>query len=97
MPIQIDCFKAYDIRGKIPDQLNNDIAYRVGNATVEYLEAKSVVLGRDIRLWSEEMADAVAAGTYEVGSDVVDIGLSAGKLTSGATLRPSCIRSEMAL
>ena len=39
-------FKAYDIRGTVPDQLNADIAYRVGNATAEYLDAKRVVLGR---------------------------------------------------
>ena len=45
----IDCFKAYDVRGRIPDQLNSDIAYRIGNATAEYLDAKSIVLCRDIR------------------------------------------------
>jgi phosphomannomutase len=75
MPIQIDCFKAYDIRGQIPNQLNADIAYRIGNATVEYLDAKTLVLGRDIRLSSKELADAVAAGINDAGADVFDIGL----------------------
>ena len=50
MPIKITCFKAYDLRGQIPNELNADIAYRVGNATVEFLDAKRVVVGRDIRL-----------------------------------------------
>ena len=40
MPIKIDCFKAYDIRGQIPNQLNPDVAYRIGNATAKFLNAK---------------------------------------------------------
>ncbi len=52
MPIQIDCFKAYDIRGQIPHELNADIVYRIGNAMVKFLDAKRVVVGRDIRLSS---------------------------------------------
>ena len=58
MPITIDCFKAYDIRGQIPNQLNADVAYRIGNATVEFLHAKKIVLGPDIRLSSKELSDA---------------------------------------
>ena len=61
MTITIDCFKAYDVRGQIPNQLNADICYRIGNATASYLNAKTIVLGRDIRLSSEELAAAVAA------------------------------------
>jgi phosphomannomutase/phosphomannomutase/phosphoglucomutase len=71
----ITCFKAYDIRGRIPDELNEDVAYRVGNATAEYLDAKRVVLGRDIRHSSEELADAVARGLMDAGVEVLDIGL----------------------
>ena len=85
MPIQIDCFKAYDIRGKIPDQLNNDITYRVGNANVEYLKAKSVVLGWDIWLSSEEMANAVAAGIREAGADLLDNGLGGTEMVRFST------------
>jgi phosphomannomutase len=62
MTLKIECFKAYDIRGQIPNQINTDIAYRVGNATVEFLGARSMVLGRDMRLTSQEFADAVSVG-----------------------------------
>ena len=73
--MKINCFKAYDVRGRIPDELNPDIAYRIGNATAVYLEAKEVVLGHDIRRSSEELAAAVACGLTDAGADVLDIGL----------------------
>ncbi len=75
MALKIDCFKAYDIRGQVPNDLNTDIAYRVANATVEFLDAKTMVIGRDIRLTSAEFADAVAAGIQDAGADVIDIGI----------------------
>ena len=50
--MQITCFKAYDIRGRVPDQLNEDVAWRIGRATAEYLQAKTMVVGHDIRLSS---------------------------------------------
>jgi len=75
MSITIDCFKAYDIRGQIPNQLNPDVAYRIGNATVEYLGAKRLVVGRDIRLSSQELTDAVCRGITDAGAEVLDIGL----------------------
>ena len=71
MPITIDCFKAYDVRGRIPDQLNEDVAYRIANATAEFLDARKVVLGRDIRLSSAELADAVAADIGLGGTEMV--------------------------
>ncbi|MEX2495391.1 MAG: phosphomannomutase CpsG [Woeseia sp.] len=85
MSITISSFKAYDIRGQIPNELNTDIAYRIGNATVEYLQAKSMVLGRDIRLSSAEFADAVAAGMREAGADVIDIGVGGTEMVYFAT------------
>jgi phosphomannomutase/phosphomannomutase/phosphoglucomutase len=85
MPITIDCFKAYDIRGQIPNQLNADIAYRIGNATAKYLKAKKIVLGRDIRLSSKELTDAVAKGILEAGSEVMDIGLGGTEMVYFAT------------
>ena len=85
MPVQIDCFKAYDIRGRIPDQLNADIAYRIGNATVEYLNAGTIVVGRDIRLSSDELADALARGITDAGADVLDIGLCGTEVVYFAT------------
>jgi phosphomannomutase len=85
MTLKIECFKAYDIRGQIPNQLNVEIAYRVGNAAVEFLGAKTIVLGRDIRLTSMEFADAVSAGVREAGADVLDIGLGGTEMVYFAT------------
>jgi len=83
--MQIDCFKAYDVRGRLPDQLNADIAYRIGNATAQFLQAKTVVIGRDMRLSSEEIADAVAAGLVDAGVNVLDIGLCGTEMVYFAT------------
>lgn len=85
MPLNIQCFKAYDIRGQIPNELNVDIAYRIGNAAVEFLGAETIVLGRDIRLTSTEFADAVSAGVREAGADVLDIGLGGTEMVYFAT------------
>ena len=85
MPITIDCFKAYDVRGRIPDQLNEDVAYRIGNATAEFLDAKRVVIGRDMRLSSPELADSVARGLIEAGVEVLDIGLCGTEMVYFAT------------
>ena len=86
MPITIDSFKAYDVRGRIPDQLNSDIAYRIGNATAEFLDARRVVLGRDMRLSSGEFCDAVARGLTEAGVEVLDIGLCGTETVYFATM-----------
>ena len=85
MAITIECFKAYDIRGQIPKQLNDDIAYRIGNATAEFLDAKRVVVGRDMRLSSAELADSVVIGLVEAGVEVLDIGLCGTEMVYFAT------------
>ena len=85
MPIDITCFKAYDIRGRIPDQLNPDVAYRIGNATAKFLGARKMVLGRDIRLSSKELSDAVANGIRDAGTEVMDIGLGGTEMVYFAT------------
>ncbi|MDH3434473.1 MAG: phosphomannomutase [Gammaproteobacteria bacterium] len=85
MPVSIDCFKAYDIRGRIPDQLNPDVAYRIGNATAQFLNARKMVLGRDIRLSSKELSDAVARGIRDAGAEVMDIGLGGTEMVYFAT------------
>ena len=85
MSITINSFKAYDIRGQIPNDLNPEIAYRIANATVEFLGARTMVLGRDIRLSSGEFADAVAAGIREAGADVLDIGVGGTEMVYFAT------------
>ena len=74
MIIKISSFKAYDIRGKLPHEINSEIAYRVGNATAKYLSAKKMVLGRDIRASSHELSESMALGLMDAGVDVIDIG-----------------------
>lgn len=74
-PIQTSCFKAYDIRGQVPDALNDDIAYRIGRALVEVLQGRVVVVGRDMRLESPALSRALIEGLTQGGADVIDIGL----------------------
>lgn len=71
----MSCFKAYDIRGRIPDELNEDIAYKIGRAYATLLSPGRVCLGRDVRLTSEAFLKALARGLNSQGCDVVDIGL----------------------
>lgn len=71
----ITCFKAYDARGKVPDELNTDIAYRVGRAYAEFIKPKQVAVGRDVRLSSDELFDALTSGLTDSGVDVLDLGL----------------------
>ncbi len=78
-------FKAYDIRGKVPDQLNPEIAERIGRAYVQVTGAKKVVVGYDIRLSSPELADALRKGLMAAGADVYDIGLCGTELVYFAT------------
>ena len=73
--MNFDSFKAYDIRGRVPDELNEDLAWRIGNATSQLLGPGPVVLGRDVRLSSPDLQDALAAGITASGRDVIDIGL----------------------
>ena len=71
----LTCFKAYDIRGKLGDELNPAIARRIGRAFAESLDARRVVVGRDCRASSEELASAVIAGLLATGCEVIDLGL----------------------
>ena len=83
--MKINSFKAYDIRGQIPHEMNADICYRIGNATGEFLDAKTVVVGRDMRLTSEEFSDAVINGLVDAGIKVIDIGLGGTEMVYFAT------------
>lgn len=73
---QLTCFKAYDIRGQLGEELNDDIAYRIGRAYGEYLKPKNIVVGGDVRLTSESLKLSLARGLMDAGVDVLDIGLS---------------------
>lgn len=68
-------FKAYDIRGIYPNELNNDVAYLIGKAFVRYLNPRMVVIGRDMRLSSDALFKSLARGITEAGADAIDIGL----------------------
>ncbi len=81
----LTCFKAYDVRGRIPDELNEEIAYRIGAAYASFVGPKRVAVGRDIRLSSESILDAVAGGLLDSGVDVVDIGLCGTEMVYYAT------------
>ena len=72
----LTCFKAYDIRGKLGSELNEDIAYRIGRAYADHLDAKRVVVGGDVRLTSESLKQALANGLMDGGADVIDIGMA---------------------
>lgn len=69
------CFKAYDIRGRVPDELNADIAYRIGSAFARTVGEGEVVVGYDIRLDSPTFAAEVTRGLTDEGRNVIDIGL----------------------
>lgn len=72
--MSLACFKAYDVRGQIPDQLNEDIAYRIGRAYALVVKAKTVVVGHDIRLTSESLCKALSEGLMDSGANVIHIG-----------------------
>lgn len=72
----LTCFKAYDIRGELGTELNEEIAYRIGRAYGEFLKPETIVVGGDVRLTSESLKMALAKGLMDAGTNVLDIGLS---------------------
>ncbi|WP_039913830.1 phosphohexomutase domain-containing protein [Cellvibrio mixtus] len=72
----LTCFKAYDIRGKLGEELNEDIVYRIGRAYAQYIKPKNVVVGGDVRLTSKALKTALSNGLRDEGVDVIDIGMS---------------------
>lgn len=75
MELKRSAFKAYDIRGKYPEEINEELAYRIGRSFVEIFKAKKVAVGHDIRLSGPAVRNAVVRGLTETGCDVVDIGM----------------------
>ena len=74
----LDCFKAYDVRGRIPDQLNEDIARRIGKAYAKVIQPGTVVVGHDIRLTSESIKGALIDGLPpgRLGGEVAELPLN---------------------
>jgi len=70
----LPCFKAYDVRGRVPQELDRDLAYRIGRAYAAFLSPSRVAVGRDVRLSSPPLADALAAGLQDSGVEVLDLG-----------------------
>jgi phosphomannomutase len=73
--MEIPGFKAYDIRGKVPSELNSELAYKVGRAYAKLENAKKVVIGYDVRKSSLELAESLSQGLRDAGCDVVNLGL----------------------
>jgi phosphomannomutase len=71
----LTAFKAYDVRGRIPDEINEQLAYDIGRAYAAFVQPKLVAVGYDIRLSSPQLAAALTRGLLESGCDVLDIGL----------------------
>ena len=72
---KLTCFKAYDIRGRIPSELNEDLAYRIGQSYAAFVRPKKVAVGRDIRATSATLSAALIRGLNDSGVKVADIGL----------------------
>jgi phosphomannomutase/phosphomannomutase/phosphoglucomutase len=83
--MNLNSFKAYDVRGRIPDELNVDLAYKIGQAYAGFVKPRRVAVGRDIRLSSSELAGALIRGLLDSGVDVMDIGLCGTEGTYFAT------------
>ncbi len=71
----LDAFKAYDVRGRIPDEINEALAYDIGRAYAAFVRPRRVAVGYDIRLSSPSLATALKQGLRDCGCDVLDIGL----------------------
>jgi phosphomannomutase len=75
MSVYEDIFKAYDVRGKVGEELNAEVAERIGRAVGDWLPTDgAVAVGRDMRPDSAELADAIIKGLHEQGRNVVSIG-----------------------
>lgn len=72
---KLNGFKAYDIRGKVPSELNSELAYKIGRAFANYIKAKKIIVGYDIRKSSLELSESLIKGLTDAGADVINIGL----------------------
>lgn len=82
---KLNCFKAYDIRGKVPTELNPELAYKIGKTFSKYINAKKIVVGYDVRKSSVEIATALINGLTDAGTNVINIGLCGTEMIYFAT------------
>ena len=82
---KINCFKAYDVRGRVPEELDEDIAYRIGRGYAAFVKPRVVAVGRDIRASSPMLTAAIVKGLTDSGVDVLDIGVGGTELSYFAT------------
>jgi phosphomannomutase len=82
---KISCFKAYDVRGRVPEELDEDIAYRIGRGYAAFVKPRVVAVGRDIRASSPALTAALVKGLTDSGVDVLDIGVGGTELSYFAT------------
>ncbi len=82
---KINCFKAYDVRGRVPEELDEDIAYRIGRGYAAFVKPRVVAVGRDIRGSSPMLTAALVKGLTDSGVDVLDIGVGGTELSYFAT------------
>ncbi|MFT4564241.1 MAG: phosphomannomutase [Gammaproteobacteria bacterium] len=85
MMTSINCFKAYDVRGRVPEELNADIAYRIGRAYAAFVKPKLICVGRDIRDSSAALSEALIKGLTDSGVNVLDIGVGGTEMSYFAT------------
>ncbi len=81
----LPCFKAYDVRGKVPSELNAEVAYAIGRAFAQETGAKTVCLGYDIRLSGPELCEAMTRGLTDAGVNVIDLGMIGTEMVYFAT------------
>ncbi len=81
----ITCFKAYDVRGRVPEELNEDVVYRIGRAFAAFLQPRRVAVGRDIRLSSARLTEVLVQSLVDAGVEVVDIGVGGTEMVYHAT------------
>jgi phosphomannomutase len=82
---RLNCFKAYDIRGKVPSELDVELAYKIAVAFAKHINAEKIIIGRDIRRSSDALFEAMKRGLNDNGVDVIDIGLCGTEMVYYAT------------
>jgi phosphomannomutase len=89
--INLTCFKTYDVRGRVGHDLDEAIAYRIGRAFAQFLNAKNIVVGSDVRLSSPALKSAIIDGIRDAGTNVIDLGITG---TEEVYFASSCLKVD---